>query len=307
VTKKTKRARRAVLVGLTKAGFVIGGYVTPHLAARAAAKVWCKLPRTAGRRKDNRAKPGRLAHVTVRPGERAVVEEWGDPEAPIIYLVHGWGGWRGQVASFAKPLVEGGFRVITFDALSHGDADAGEHGPRHSSGGEMVASLAAVAAHYGPAAGVIGHSLGCATSARAILEGTLVTERLTMVAPNPDMAAVARNFGKMIGFPARTIGLMERAAERWAHRSLDDFTIPPMAATGKLPAGLVIHDRADKESRYRTATEIDAAWEGARLMTTEGYGHHRILIAPAVVKAATDHVMGRDTEIPVPPAGAGPA
>jgi pimeloyl-ACP methyl ester carboxylesterase len=274
------------MVGTTKVGFVAGGYLTPHLAARTAAKLWCKVPRTAGRRKDNRPWTGRVGHFDVAPGRRAVVEEWGPASGPLVYLVHGWGGWRGQVASFVPPLVDAGCHVVAFDSLSHGDSDPGEHGPNHSSGGELGVTLEALAAAYGPADAVIGHSLGCAAAARAVLEDKLEATRLVMVAPSPDMAEAARNFCRILAFPERTTRLMLQASAAWAHRDLDEFTIPVIAESGKLPPGLVIHDRADKESRYRTALDIDAAWDNATLMTTEGYGHHRILIAPEVIAAA---------------------
>jgi pimeloyl-ACP methyl ester carboxylesterase len=250
--------------------------------------LWCRLPHNAGRRKDNRPGPGTVARVPVDGNRRIVVEWWGDEDWPLVYLVHGWGGWRGQVASFVDPLVELGFRPVAFDCLSHGDSDPGEHGAGYSSGGEMIRSFKAVAAVVGPARGAIAHSLGCAAATRSILESGLVAGRLALIAPNPDMGRVADNFGRSLGFPPRTRRLMIHAMERWAHRTISDFDVAAMGATGGLPEALVIHDRQDKEVPFANAVEIEAAWPGARLMPTDGFGHHRILIAPQVVRAAVD-------------------
>jgi pimeloyl-ACP methyl ester carboxylesterase len=275
---------------LIKAGFIGGGYLTPRLAAKTGAALWCRLPRNQARRKDNRPHPGEMARIAVDDTHHLTVESWGPADAPVVYLVHGWGGWRGQVASFVPPLVEAGLRAVAFDCLSHGDSDPGEHGAGYSSGGEMIRSLKAVAAIVGPARGVIAHSLGCGATARSILESGLSAERLAFIAPNPDMGAIAADFGRSLGFPPRTIRLMIHAMERWAHRTVADFDIAAMGATGALPPALVVHDRADKEVPFATATDIEARWPGSRLMPTQGYGHHRILIAPEVIRAATAHM-----------------
>jgi pimeloyl-ACP methyl ester carboxylesterase len=284
-TKKPLRKRLTRAAGW--AGFVGGGLVTPRLAAKTAAKLWCKLPQNAGRRKDNRPQPGEIVHQDVGLLSPLAVETWGDPAGRLVYLVHGWGGWRGQVASFVTPLVADGFRVIAFDCLSHGDSGPGEHGKAYSSGGEMITSLEAVVAHYGQPFGIIAHSLGCANVCRAILDGKLTVERLTLVSPSPDMRLVAANFAKSLGFGKRATRMLTEEMEQWAHRRMGDFDIADMGRTGRLPGdALLIHDAVDKESPYAVSLGINAAWAGTKLMTTEGLGHHRILIDPEVVAAA---------------------
>ncbi|MDR1825259.1 MAG: alpha/beta hydrolase [Bifidobacteriaceae bacterium] len=289
--KKKVPLRRRLVRAAGWAGFVGGGLVTPRLAAKAAARVWCKLPQNAGRRKDNRPEPGAIGQVDVGLISPVAVEEWGDPDGPLVYLVHGWGGWRGQVAAFVTPLVAAGCRVIGFDCLSHGDSGPGEHGKAFSSGGEMITSLEAVTAHFGQPHGIIAHSLGCANVCRAILDGKLTVDRLTLVSPSPDMRLVAANFAKSLGFRQRATRMLTEEMEKRAHRQMGDFDIADMGRTGQLPDALLIHDAADKESPYAVSLGINAAWEGARLMSTEGLGHHRILIDPAVIEAAAANVV----------------
>jgi pimeloyl-ACP methyl ester carboxylesterase len=338
-------------------GFVGGGLVTPRLAAKAAARVWCKLPGNPGRRKDNRPWPGQLSRFRHESGSDLVIETWephshppaeqpapnkspddflgeaptatdlddaatpspaaqvsppaepapnkspddflggasshpaDGPEPKTVLLVHGWGGWRGQVAAFVAPLTRDGFRVIAFDALSHGDSGPGEHGASHSSGGELTRSLEAVASGIGQPYGVIAHSLGCAAVCRAYLGGTVTFEKLTLVSPSPDMRQVAASFARKLGFRKRATRMLTEEMEKRAHGKLAEFDIADMGATGALPDALVIHDAADKESPYRVSQDIAERWTGARLMTTEGLGHHRILIKPAVVEAAAANML----------------
>jgi len=295
VAKSTNSTRNAADYGLkiarlvNWASFVGGGLVTPKLAAKAATRRWQHLPSNAGRRKDNRPEPGRIASVDVGLRGPLVVETWGDA-GPLVYLVHGWGGWRGQVASFVAPLVDRGCQVMSFDCLSHGDSPPGSYGPTHSCGGEMIECFKAVVTHLGQPHGIVGHSLGCANAARAIIEGQVTAERLAMVAPSPDMRLAAHRFGHAIGFSERTTRLMVAEMEKYTERTFDDFDIAAMAVTGQLPQGLMIHDRDDKEAPYQETAATVEKWPGATLMSTDGLGHHRILIDPAVIKATVDFI-----------------
>jgi len=288
----TKRARKAVVVAGLRTYFRTTSRVAPSLAVRKAVDVWCTLPTNTGRRKDNRHEPGERVTVPaagLSVGRTIVAETWG--EGPVVYLVHGWGGWRGQVASFAPQLVAEGFQVVTFDSLSHGDSDPGEHGPSRSTGGEMVDSFRQVYEHFGPAHAVVGHSLGCASACRTLLDGAQA-ERLCLISPNPEMAEISGRFARQIGLAPRLDELFFAANERYAHRAMHDFDIAPMAATGQLPGATIIHDALDKEVPLAVAQQIADTWSGSTLVTTHGLGHHRILIDPDVITHVTKAVIG---------------
>ena len=122
------------------------------------------------------------------------------------------------------------------------------------------------------------------------MDGRVSAERLVMVAANPEMRQAAIQFGRSLGFGNRTRRLMLEQMERRTQRTFDDFDIAAMAATGKLPAALVIHDQADAEAPYQQAIQIANNWPGAKLMTTNGLGHHRILIDQEVIAAATGFI-----------------
>jgi pimeloyl-ACP methyl ester carboxylesterase len=367
VPRRKPPLRKRALQAAGWIAFVGGGIVTPRLAAKAAARVWCKLPANTGRRKDNRPWPGQVSYLPTASGSKLAVETWqpyshpadaaapatsrtagetspglsaarpgpatdaeiGDgaaaatgfspnsaptathvePTSPTesagqsaadagdeggvrtVLLVHGWGGWRGQVAAFVAPLTRAGFRVVAFDSLSHGDSGPGEHGAAHSNGGEMMRSLETLVDGIGQPYGVIAHSLGCAAVCRLYLNGKLSCERLTLVSPNPDMRQVAHAFAGKLGFRRRAERMLIEEMEKRAHGRLSDFDVAEMGATGLLPEALVIHDAVDRESPYRVAQDIAAAWPGVTLMTTEGLGHHRVLIKPAVVEAAAANII----------------
>jgi hypothetical protein len=109
-----------------RAAFTALEHLAPALGARWAVRLWCTVPRGAARRQDNRPRPGAVSTVDLSGGRSVVVESWGS--GPPVYLVHGWGGWRGQLGAFVDPLLARGYRVVAFDAPSHGESAPGSFG-----------------------------------------------------------------------------------------------------------------------------------------------------------------------------------
>ena len=55
-----------------------------------------------------------------------------------------------------------------------------------------------------------------------------------------------------------------------------------------------MHDRLDKEVPWEHGETFARAWPGARLVTTVGLGHRRILDDAAVVRASVAFIAGSD-------------
>lgn len=121
-------------------------HTAPGLGARWAERIWFTLPRRGEPAGIAQLAPGLPFAVDVG-GHWVVGESWG--AGPVVYLVHGWAGHRGQLAAFGPPLVAHGYRVVAFDAPSHGASAPGAFGPRSSSIPEFAAALTAVAAARG--------------------------------------------------------------------------------------------------------------------------------------------------------------
>src|SRR2546423_10363911 len=56
---------------------------------------------------------------------------------------------------------------------------------------------------------------------------------------------------------------------------------------------LVIHDRADRQVPWTQGARVAQLWPGARLMSTDGLGHRRLLADERVTRAAADFIAGR--------------
>jgi pimeloyl-ACP methyl ester carboxylesterase len=218
-----------------------------------------------------------------------------------VYLVHGWGGWRRQLDGFVGPLVEAGYRVVAFDAPSHGASDPGPEGPGRGTILEFADALGAVVAANGPAQAVVAHSLGATAAAVAIDRG-LAVERAVFVSPMADPLPYTRTFADRLGFGERVRTRLVDRIERRVGMPLSAFDVPAMAARVPTPPLLLVHDRLDAETGWSDSAAIARSWPRARLVTTSGLGHRRILRDPAVVA----EVVGFVTQ-PVTARSAAPA
>ena len=270
-----------------RSAFAVLGRVAPSLAASWALHLFF----TPGEKRRSPRIEAFLASArrfeVAAGGQRVVGWSWGN--GPAVYLVHGWAGIGGQLAAFAAPLLARGFRVVTFDAPGHG-ASAG----RRSSILHFADALREVVADEGRAHAVIAHSLGAAAVVRALTQGLDVT-RAVFVGPTGGPRDWAERFRRHLGVPGHVMALMRARSERWLGVSWDDFDIPALARSQSIPL-LVLHDRDDDEVAWKDGAAIAAAWPGARLVTTAGLGHRRILRDEQVVSQAVSFVTGEGGE-----------
>lgn len=297
-TEKSTTVRKSEPARLRaiKLGLAVGERVAPRLAGRLALRLWATPPSAAGRRQDNRPGPGQESEITLTGGHRIRVETWApDGPAPVgtIYLVHGWGGWRGQLGAFVEPLRAAGYRVVGFDAPAHGDSGPGQLGRHQASAIEFAETLRAVVAAHGPAAGVVAHSLGTATTILALRDG-LVPGRLVLLAPSADPLLVVDRFRDMLGLGRRSSVAFLVRLQQVAGRPLTDLNSLAVPDSVPRPPTLIIHDRGDRDTPYREGEQLAKCWPATEFVGTEGLGHHRILRDPAVVERAVRFLAGPD-------------
>jgi len=202
-----------------------------------------------------------------------------------VYLVHGWAGVGGQLAAFVPPLLAAGFHVVTFDAPGHGASPG-----RRSSIVHFAKALHEVVAQEGPANAVIAHSLGAAAVARALTQG-LDVRRAVFVGPTGGPRDWAERFRRHLGVPLPVMAAMRERSEGWLGASWEEFDIPDLARRQSAPL-LVFHDRHDAEVPWSDGAAIASGWPGARLLSTTGLGHRRILRDERVVRRAVSFVRG---------------
>lgn len=212
--------------------------------------------------------------------------EWGSESGPIVALVHGWSGRGTQLAAFAAPLVERGYRVIAFDGPAHGDSVGDQ-----TNVGEYANFLIQMQQELGEFKAVIAHSFGAGCSVFAAARG-LKVEKLVLVAGPSRYEVVVGNYLRFIGLGSRAKEYFLASLAKKVGMTAKDLNVGKIGETLHLPA-MVIHDREDKEVPYVSAEEIKNAWPHVVLVDTKGLGHRRILKDPVVIQRAAEFIHSK--------------
>jgi pimeloyl-ACP methyl ester carboxylesterase len=270
IVRFQNQARRAL--------FRSADLLAPNLAGRIARDIWFTVP--------PRLAPTPLpegGHPFAVKSLGAVVRGhvWGD--GPVVYLVHGWGGRGSQLASFVDPLVDGGFRVVMFDAPAHGDSDHGPAGRGRTHGVE-----------FGKALALIAHSLGTISTYLTLRFGWLSTRRLVLVAPMIAAEPLFDQFQQALGFGDRTRRAFDRHLDEFVGIPMAEFDAGYQASYVDPVPTLLIHDRGDRQTPWADTARFVESVPDARLVTTDGLGHRRILKDPTVVREVTAFLRNAD-------------
>ena len=275
--------------------FATADRVAPRLAGRIARDLWFGLP--PAMRPTPLPEGGESCAVTSL-GARVRGQVWGpaDGHAPVVYLVHGWGGLGSQLTAYVEPLVDAGHRVVLFDAPAHGDSEPGPSGAGRTHGVELGRALDAVAARFGPAHAVVAHSLGATATYLTLRYGWLGTDRLVLIAPMVEAATLFDAFQRALGFGERTRRAFDREVDEFVGVPVEEFDIRVQAAYVDPIPTLIVHDRQDRQTAYSLSAELADTLPDARLVTTDGLGHRRILRDPRVVAEVVEFLTVGDRQ-----------
>ncbi|RRS00314.1 alpha/beta fold hydrolase [Glycomyces terrestris] len=273
-----------------RSAFSAAEHLAPGPAAKFLCEMWFRLPAGPEKRLRGAAPAGASVFELDCLGTTVWGYDWG--EGPLVYLVHGWGGSTGDFRFIAAGLVASGFRVVAFDAPSHGNSGPGPWGDRHANGVHLVEAMGVVLAKFGDPHAVVGHSMGCLSAVHGLLMNgvDLTGVRLAMLAPFIGGKEGFRDtIGAIVPVGPRIMDRLAPLGEAKAGVKLDDFSLRGLDVPS--PA-LIVHDRRDRPNPFRHGESLAAAWPGAELMATEGLGHRKILVSPAVNSRVIRFVKG---------------
>lgn len=198
--------------------------------------------------------------------------------APTVLLVHGLSGRGVQMGSFADPLTQLGYRVVSFDAPGHGFA-----GGKRLSLPEAASAVRQVADHIGPLAGVIAHSNGAAATLVAMSQG-LLAAKAVLISPPENLSRYLLRLATFLGFTPDVATLAQSRLEVRHGVSFEDLR-GGLLARDLQGEALIFHDRRDRMVPFEDGETLARAWTGARLVPVNRLGHSRILRDPCVINS----------------------
>lgn len=268
----------------TNVRFAASALLFPEFAVGVAERLFLTPPRPRDAAASALDLIDARSSVLEHKGRHISMWRWGACDAPAVLLAHGWGGYAAQMRGFVFPLLRAGFRVIAYDQPAHGVSEG-----RLTGLPDFADVLAAVACHHGEVRAVIGHSLGATAAALALAWHKVELKKIVLVSPPSDMEGHSRRFARWHWMPEAVRRAMQAAIEERYGRRWEDLELARVALRLGT-AALVIHDRNDSVVPWQQGAAVASQWPGARLMTTEGLRHRRILTDEAVTQAAADFV-----------------
>jgi pimeloyl-ACP methyl ester carboxylesterase len=266
--------------------FLLAARLSPQHAVQAAADLFCTPFASSRRRAATAPDAGAIEERLSVDGLDLAIYRWGDPQRePYVLFSHGWSSHGTRIAPWVASLRAAGYAVIAFDQAGHGKSGGDRtHLP------DFACHLMAVAHRFGPAAAVIGHSLGGAATAVALARG-MAAERAVLIAPAADPLAAMERFSRFVwlgtGFGAQLAAFLERTTRV----SIDSLQAHRNAPLIGHPA-LIVHDLEDREVPWHEGERYARLWPGARMISTRGCGHSRIAEDPGVIAATLRFLRG---------------
>lgn len=226
-------------------------------------------------------------HYALINGRKYGVYHWGF-KGPTILMAHGWESHSGRWRKMAPLLVQAGYQVVAVDAPAHGRSSG-----RNFTMLKYADLLRTMLQRIGPVDTIIGHSVGGAAAIWAMGTGgpSLRPQKAVIMASFSEMRGVIDNANRLIGASDKTAQALDRHIERTIGNPVEFYSVARMAAQLEGVKALLIHDRQDRITPIRESEQLLAAWPGATLIRTSGFGHG--LTAPEAIQTAVNFVLDK--------------
>jgi len=282
----SSRSKNSTNVRFMKWAIEAADRLAPNLAGELALRAFL-TPIRSPRPERERALLEVARPLTVSAGGLPLAAwAWGD--GPTVLLAHGWGGRGTQFGALVPALVNRGRRVVAWDAPAHGDSPG-----RRTTLAGMAEVIRELAGRVGPVDAVVAHSFGAAATTIALARG-LDVARVAYVAPLFTIGGAVERFTSALALSPAARRDFEHGLATANLAGRDDLEGARLVPRLRNTPLLVAHDRDDREVPYADGVAVAAAWPGARLVTTAGLGHRRILADPEVIELVAGFVAGAD-------------
>lgn len=243
-----------------------------YLAMRSQPPV--RLPLRA----EDQAASERARLVRFGPAKELAARIFGEEAAPVVALMHGWGGQGTQLYRMALGLAEAGFQAVVIDFGNHGDS-----APMALGFDRFMIDAGRLAEYLGamPFAWV-GHSAAALAFMSARRTHGLSAQAYVTIAA-PFVPYVPLNRFRSMGAGEDAVDMVKPLLAQefqtdWASLEAGQAWLPSAGADL-----LAIYDRDDTMVNCADADRIAEVWPGLHRLETEGLGHNRILGAADVI------------------------
>ncbi|MCG9579434.1 alpha/beta hydrolase [Vibrio tubiashii] len=239
------------------------------LAPNHAKNTARKLLLTPARTKPKNAEPTGLIKGEVESKE-GVLKTYQLGTGPVWVLTHGWSGSASQFYPLMEHIASRGFTALAYDHPGHGQS-GGLYGHIPA----FVHGLEAILDSVADVAGLVGHSMGTASSIECHHQ-KLVDKPFLLIAPVLDyldnlFGSVARS-----GYSMRLFNAVVSEVEDQYHypiQSVDPYNKLKLRGAQTI----IVHDQGDKFTKFEVSQKAAQEMENVTLVATQGQGHGRVM------------------------------
>lgn len=247
------------------------------LAPNHAKNTARKLLLTPARTKPKNAEPTGLIKGEVESKE-GVLKTYQLGTGPVWVLTHGWSGSASQFYPLMEHIASRGFTALAYDHPGHGQS-GGVYGHIPA----FVHGLEAILDSVDDVAGLVGHSMGTASSIECHHQ-KLVDKPFLLIAPVLDyldnlFGSVARS-----GYSMRLFNAVVSEIEDQYHypiQSVDPYNKLKLRSAQTI----IVHDQGDKFTKFEVSQKAAQEMENVTLVATQGQGHGRVMKCAEVMES----------------------
>lgn len=189
--------------------------------------------------------------------------------APVIVVLHGWGGNSSLMLPLAPHIHDAGFHALFFDARNHGlsEPDSFSSMPRFAEDLEIAVEWAR--AHDDVTdVGVIGHSVGAGALIFSASKGVPIDAAVSV----SSFAHPGEMMHENMPFPRPVISMILEAVQRTIGYRFDEFAPRARVVSVDIPL-LLVHGDKDAVVPIANLHQLADAHGGAEVIIVPGGGH----------------------------------
>jgi pimeloyl-ACP methyl ester carboxylesterase len=192
-----------------------------------------------------------------------------DAPAPLVIVLHGWGGNSADMLPIGPGLVEAGFHVLFLDARKHGLSDDEDFMSMPRFAEDLLTAIGTVHDRDDvTAVGVIGHSVGAA----ATIYAASMDQRIDAVVAVASFSHAAEIMRENFSFPAPVTWALLEVVERMIGHDYDDFA--PRNRIGEVAVPVMLmHGDADSVIPLSDSVDLHRRRPGSELIVVTGGTH----------------------------------